>query len=750
MSERLSIVLGAPGEAEMPLFADLGARDDIVILAVVDPTGQALGSAIAEIMGVPVHASLDEFAAPAGATPVVVLPAGAGALAASLADAAARRGLPTIRQDELRAQLALRRRPAAPRPLPPRPGLEQIECESAAIQATLAGLEDALAGDAILRQLLDLCTRSVGAGGGSILLFDRASRELYIAYATGLSEGTLHSTRVKLGEGIAGRVARTRRAELVEGAQGVTDRHRDRPDIATAISTPLVAGDRLLGVLNVSTQAGQPPLDTSARDLLAGLSIRLGRILDGVQQLQQQRTSRMFDLTEQQLRRVAVRHRELPEMLTAWSAALAVTAEAERVSLVIPCEDGGLLTCESAPGEDGRHWYEPLHNPAWLEVLGSGVPLVARQDDLSGGIAAPVTAFYLPIGREPVRAGLSMSFASSRAAHAFHALAGETVFLLERLLPDQLDQRRHAHRAQRLGDLSETLAELAAFEGSLDGLAERVCAAACRLTGSRHAAAIAEIRDGDARPAGGNLPDSAPWLGEIPRLLHAAARGGWRITTLETGSTPLSVLVATTAADQPTPGIILIGKQRTNVLDGQVFTPLDAELVLPLVGLLGRLRPAAPLSPEVVLDLRPPFADVAERRPAPVGARAPAGEEQLLADLRRELDRCTRYHNVCGVVLLRPALPASTALDLLQACARRVEGSLRISDRVYPTADHCLAVLVPEEVQHLDHLRARLVTELRTLAGDPQLRVESAWVAYPATRGTAADLLALARQRLQA
>ncbi len=748
MTDRLSIILGAPGEAEMPLLADLGARDDCEIVAVIDATGRSLGAAIAEIMGLPVVPSLDVLDLPAGRELLFVLPEGLGSLAATLGAAAASRGLTTIRAEELRARLFANRPPRQQRLVAPirRPGLEEIERESAALQASIIGLEDALAGDTILRQLVDLCTRATGASGGSLLLFDEVSRELYIAFATGLSEGTLHGTRIKLGEGIAGRVAHTRQPELLRGAQGACGRLRDRPDIASAVCTPLIAGERLLGVLNVSTQAGETPLDEHARDVLAGLSLRLGRILDGVQSLQQQRTSRMFDLTEQQLRRLAAGRPELPAMLADWCQALAVTAEATRVTLVVPCEDGSLLVAEGTGGPERDHWYEPLHNQAWLEVLATGLPVVARQTDLAGEQAAPLTVFYLPIGRQPVLAGLAVHFANSRLAHGFHALAGEMLFLLERLLIDQLAQRRQAGRADRLAELSCALADLATHEGTPGQLGEKICASARQSTGARFVAAVASI-DGDlVRLAGGNIPATAGWLLELPRLLRSAAREGWRITTLEVGSNPLSVLVAVSRPGAPAPGLVLLGKQRRHALDGQVFTPLDAEIVLPLAAAISQVVPAAAAT--IPLEL---LAKTAATGPTPAtggSAGADTSQARLLDDLRRELDRCDRYHNVCGLVLLRPALPASTAIDLLAAAARRIADHLRNSDRCYPLPDGCLAVLVPEDVQHLDRLQVRLQDALRDLAGQPDLPIDAARLAYPVTKGTAAELLACARERL--
>lgn len=731
----------------MTLLADLGARDDLDILAVLDPEGQALGSAIAEIMGLTVVPSLDDLQIPAGATPVLVLPAGPASLVADLTAAAAAHELPTISADDLRARLFIKRQrpPARDRTLTARPGLEELERESASIQASLAGLEDALAGDTILRRLLDLATRAAGASGGSIMLFDETSSELYIAYAAGLSEGTLHGTRVKLGEGISGRVARTRQAELVKGTLGGPDRHRDRPDIASAICTPLVAEGKLLGVLNVSTQASEPMLDEAARELMVGLSIRLGRILDGVQLLQQQRTSRIFALTEQQLRRLASGKPDLPDLLTIWCEVLAVTAEAVRVGLVVPCEDGGLLVCENTPEGAGAHWYEPLHNPAWLEVLPTGQPLVARQTDLAGD-ENPVTVFYLPIGSDPVRAGLAVHFTRPRIAHAFHSLAGEMVFLLERLLADQLDQRRQTERGDRLAALSNVLTELASHEGTVGQLGERICAAARELTGARYVAAVASLDTDPPRLAGGNIPESAAWLDELPRLLGAAASQGWRITTLETGDEPLSVLAAVGQAGEREPGLVLLGKQRLHDLDGRVFTPRDAELILPLAAAVKQLVP----DPDFVsTDILPVVVDIERLQPGCSPNTPEMGEKRLLVDLERELDRCDRYHNVCGLVLLRPMAPEESVADLMRAASRRLSTHLRHSDRLYPLADGTLAVLVPEDVQRLDRVQARLQEALRDISGDPDLIVTAARVAYPASSGPAESLLERVRSRLE-
>jgi len=268
-------------------------------------------------------------------------------------------------------------------------------------------------------------------------------------------------------------------------------------------------------------------------------------------------------------------------------------------------------------------------------------------------------------------------------------------------------------------------------------------------------AVVAELLDGRVRLGGGNASEGASWLNEIPRLLDAAAADGWRITTLETGSAPLSVLVAVFDPGSSVPALVLVGKERTHSLDGNVFTPQDAEIVVPLAGLLGHLLPPKPEDPVAPAPLLPP-AD--EPLAVELGTAAfdvtrggqKNGEETLLLELRRELDRCDRYHNVCGLVIIKPELPEIAVYDLLEAAARRVVSSLRISDRVFTLPDGSLAVMVPENVQHLDRLQDRLVADLRELAGDPELTVMAARVAYPATKGPADALLERVRARMAA
>jgi signal transduction histidine kinase len=119
-------------------------------------------------------------------------------------------------------------------------------------KAINAVLEASLVLDTILRSAVEL----LGGTSGSVMLID--GDELVTACAQGnvFAEGR----RLKLGQGIAGRVAVTREALLIDGRAdpeefpGLVEREVS-PD--SALSVPLVSRDQVLGVLNVNAVPGR-------------------------------------------------------------------------------------------------------------------------------------------------------------------------------------------------------------------------------------------------------------------------------------------------------------------------------------------------------------------------------------------------------------------------------------------------------------------------------------------------------------
>jgi two-component system sensor histidine kinase KdpD len=103
----------------------------------------------------------------------------------------------------------------------------------------------------VLETILGSAVELLGADSGSVMLLE--GEELAVACVHG--NAGAERRRVRLGEGIAGRVARTREALLIHGTADPVEfpglEPRDRP-VTSAISAPLIHRGALLGVLNVN------------------------------------------------------------------------------------------------------------------------------------------------------------------------------------------------------------------------------------------------------------------------------------------------------------------------------------------------------------------------------------------------------------------------------------------------------------------------------------------------------------------
>ena len=124
---------------------------------------------------------------------------------------------------------------------------------------TWGELSHALIANFDLPRLLDLIVTTAievtNADRGSVMLLEEAQGVLTIKAAKGIDEGVITSTRVKLGEGIAGRVALTGKALLLrrgdESPALRALRHREE-QISSAISVPLCVEEHVVGTLNVN------------------------------------------------------------------------------------------------------------------------------------------------------------------------------------------------------------------------------------------------------------------------------------------------------------------------------------------------------------------------------------------------------------------------------------------------------------------------------------------------------------------
>lgn len=108
----------------------------------------------------------------------------------------------------------------------------------------------------LAQSIVDSACRLIRSDAGSLMLLNHETNELVIVAARGLAPEVIAATRVKLGEGIAGRAAQSGKAIFVDDID--TDVRFQRTDGITYtsksfISVPLRVKNRIIGVLNVNS-----------------------------------------------------------------------------------------------------------------------------------------------------------------------------------------------------------------------------------------------------------------------------------------------------------------------------------------------------------------------------------------------------------------------------------------------------------------------------------------------------------------
>jgi len=123
---------------------------------------------------------------------------------------------------------------------------------------------------AIANLMLDLAINYTNAEKGSLMLTNDRG-ELYILAARGIDTQLIKTYRIKIGEGIAGTVAKTLTPVLVEDIENDTrfkEKKRDRYKTRSFISCPIVSKNKLHGVLNINDKRDGTPFTEDEFDLI--------------------------------------------------------------------------------------------------------------------------------------------------------------------------------------------------------------------------------------------------------------------------------------------------------------------------------------------------------------------------------------------------------------------------------------------------------------------------------------------------
>jgi len=141
----------------------------------------------------------------------------------------------------------------------------------------------------VLQKVLDHAIELLHARKGSVML--REEEDLHIEVASGLSEEIISSVRLRLGEGIAGKVAQEGRPRLLLKGVADTESRSQGREYHSALCVPLIVRENVIGVINISDRRDDGNFTEKDLELLgmlanqAAIAIENARLHDELHEL---------------------------------------------------------------------------------------------------------------------------------------------------------------------------------------------------------------------------------------------------------------------------------------------------------------------------------------------------------------------------------------------------------------------------------------------------------------------------------
>ncbi|HEU0027534.1 MAG TPA: PAS domain S-box protein [Ktedonobacterales bacterium] len=241
-----------------------------------------------------------------------------------------------------------------------------------------------LALDDLLRELLERARAVMAVDDIAVLLLDESGQELRMRAERGPAEALPRRTRFPIGQGVAGRIAATRAPLIVDDLFTFPVANPPlRERLRSAVGVPLLAGERLLGVLLAGSASLRPFSDQDVR-LMELLGERVALAIDRAQ------------LYESAL----VAHTEAERERARWQAAMDSAP-----AFVITCDADLRLT---------------YFNPAFERLLGARADLSAPAEERPARFG-----LFLPDGSGPIssdQAPLTRVLREQRVIHGIELL----------------------------------------------------------------------------------------------------------------------------------------------------------------------------------------------------------------------------------------------------------------------------------------------------------------------------------------
>ena len=197
----------------------------------------------------------------------------------------------------------------------------------------------------LLQRIVETAVGATGAQRGSLMLIDEDRQELTIQAAVGMPPELVATARERVGRGIAGWVARTGVPLVINNEEDIPPFLRPslRGGMAhSAVCLPLAVKGRIIGVINLTKTAGQPPFTRGDAELLsvlagqAAIAIENARLFEEMERAYQD--LRRLDEIKSEFINVAAHELRTPVAVVLGYAAL-LAEEMSRRDLLIPSDE---------------------------------------------------------------------------------------------------------------------------------------------------------------------------------------------------------------------------------------------------------------------------------------------------------------------------------------------------------------------------------------------------------------------------
>jgi putative methionine-R-sulfoxide reductase with GAF domain len=630
------------------------------------------------------------------------------------------------------------------------------------IEDTLVALEKLLDRRELLKFLLEVAVKATTSRAGSIMLYSAEARELYIAYAIGLSERVIKNTRQKLGLGIAGTVALNKQAQLIHepAEKSLYARDRERLDIGSAISVPLLWGERLLGVLNVSSASGDPRHSEKDLKRLKTLSRRLSRVLFESLKLQEVQMRHRESKFRTTMGEIADKDISSQEKFSVLSRYLAELMGADTVEIFMNTLEGDWFVLGGSnrllgPQSERLRYQKGALGRAFLEKR--CIVLTESVDPVEDPLSPLSSSVYCHLALKEFGGVLVLEFLERSRLDEFLLTKEAIVAEVSRFVASEMRERRLRRRLEGLAKISDAAAALLSCR-SIDDLSSvltRVVADVleCHRVSVRLRRSLDDktMRASFLAPPG---ESSEEWQSEDEHLFERLAETKKPFSTafldfetpVRESRTDHHSLFAAPIAEKDVfyGGIVAYSKHPSDPMEDAVFTELDQTLV----DNLNRL-------------ILPVLEGIYKHEPLGGPKHIDTYESLLKGNLERfkklcdsEISRSNRYHHTFAIILFRInelenlfERDHETALSLVGEITQGIRTRTRKTDYGCWIGRTTYAMLSLEGGKRIRFLTSRammyLTKDLAELK-EPQIKAGEILVgisAYPGIGRTADDLL---------